>query len=225
MPTNEPDRDDELNRTELLSAMRDEESPTPSTRRRFVTGVAGVAASLGFAGTASALDPTGTYALRERERAYQSPSDVRAAFESHAEDLFAELAAEGLLDSSPAELLAEESADVSALMVGGEPTAHIHAEVETDEGRLGINVEPDAGRRYAILHEEDGSGTVIDPEKDASTTGCYLVAGCMGGGCVCTDYEVCCDTTTQTCYTDGTLGTCSSCQYCLNDNCEDICGF
>lgn len=224
MTQDERDPDDAPNRIELLSSMGDDES-APSTRRRFVTGVAGIAASLGFAGTASAIDPTGKYALHERKRAYQTQSAVRAAFEDHAEDLFDRLAEEDLLDASPAELVAEEGADVSAFMVGGEPSAHLHVETQTDEGRLTINVEPEAGRRYALLRDGDGSATVFDPEQDAETSGCYMVAGCIGDGCVCTDYEVCCDTTTNTCYTDGSIGTCSGCDYCVNNDCEDVCGF
>lgn len=224
MKSDERDTDESVNRTELLSSMGDDE-PTPSSRRRFMTGVAGVAASLGFAGTASALDPTGKYALRERERAYRPQSAVRTAFEDHAEDLFAELAAAGVLDASPAELVDKEGADVSALMVGDEPTAHLHVETETEEGRLTVNVEPEAGRQYALLRKEDGSATVFDTTQDATTSGCYYVTGCIGDGCTCTEYEICCDTTNNTCYTDGSVGTCSGCDYCVNDNCEDVCGF
>lgn len=224
MSQDEPNTDEAPNRTELLSSMTDDE-PAPSTRRRFMTGVAGVAASLGFSGTASALDPTGKYALRERKLAYQSQRAVRTAFENHAEDLFADLEAEGVLESSPAELVTDERVDVSAFVAGDEPTAHLHVETETEEGRLTVNVEPEAGRRYALLRGEDGSATVFDPDQDATTSGCYYVTGCIGDGCTCTEYEVCCDTTTNTCYTDGTVGTCTYCTDCVNDNCEDVCGF
>lgn len=219
----DPERPD-VSRTDLLTSLSTEDSPDEeSTRRRFMAGAAAAAATLGFSGTASALDPMGGYALRERERAFADVETAHAAFRHHGEELLSHLADEEVLDETVETLLADETPDVSAFKMGDEPTAHLHVERELDEGRLGINVEPDTGRRYAVLVPDEGKATVFDPDSDVQPQ-CTAVAGCMGNGCTCPEYEVCCDIQRMTCYNNGKTGaTCSSCAKCTNDSCSDIC--
>lgn len=209
-----PDR-----RTVLQRTAGDGERTT--ARRSVLRGtLAAAAAAVGFTGAAAALDPSGGYRARQLRGRYSSRAAATAALESHGADVLDLLADEGYLaEASVADLADPEVNTVHG--PDGDLSAHVRTELRTDDARVSVVVEPEAGRQYAVVTFEDGGSTVYDPDTDDVEPQCIAGYGCDGGGCQCTSWEMrCCN---GYCYKDSVHGTCYDCSACATDPCQYGC--
>lgn len=190
-----------------------------SSRRGVVAGaVASVAAALGFAGTVAGMDPGRAARLRRVEMRYRSDAVALDTIRERGAAVLDLLASEGHLSRGDVAELGPP--EVNAIGSGGVLTGHLAARTDLDEGELTVVVEPEAGRQYAVLDRNDGTGsTVFDPASDDGVQPvCDAGYACEGGGCVCEErvLQYC----NGTCYRyDRTGGSCTSCTACGSPAC------
>ena len=211
----EPPREDgTVSRSEALEMLEPEEKrPENPNRRRFLKGAASVAATLGFTGTAAAIDPTGTVELDLAKRPFERREAAVAAVETHGQAVLDELADHGYLDRPDATDL---DWNVSAWRVDGTATAKIDSLLDLDDGQLRISVEPQTGRAYAV----DTGGetwTLFEPSGEVRPLDCTITYRCLdSSNCLyCEETEVCCQS--GGCYVGGGTGNCCS-------SCDSTCG-
>ncbi|MFD1647294.1 hypothetical protein [Haloarchaeobius litoreus] len=232
------DRDEPMKKQELIGSMDDgSESVTEQpeddifSRRKVLGGLSAGAASLGFTGIASAIDPTGdvTAEIRRQEiiSQYQPEEDAIETVNEEASELLEYLRREGYIESAD---VAEVNHDRVQVYTDNKPVpadgteeeaqeqrAHIHIRKETEDRTIGINVEPEVGRQYAVIiptTENSDEATVISitDGEIQSDDGCYyLDNACTTGvaNCGCRERDVVCCTKTLDCYTNG-----GSLRYC-----------
>jgi hypothetical protein len=193
------------------------------TRRNVLrTAVASAAVAGGFAAPGAGRTPV----------APERVDDAAAldAIDAHGGDLLDLLADRDLIEKPVAAALADGTATTEP-SVG--PADDARFEVETEQGRLGVTVDPAAGNQYAILApdgDDSDEVTVIDPNSDVGEVEprCPYISGCIdkADDCYsdgsCPEYYIaCCD---YGCYTDGTTGYyCYDCYDC-EPSCEYHCG-
>lgn len=211
----ESERDDDtVNRSEALEMLETEaDEPTNHNRRRFLKGAASVAATLGFTGTAAAVDPTGQVELDLAKRPFETQAAAVGAVESHGQDVLDQLADHGYLDHSDAEAF---EWNVSAWRIDDTATARIDTEMDLDDGQLRVSVEPQTGRAYAVDTGGE-SWTRIDATGDVKPLDCTITYRCLdSSNCLyCEETEVCCDS--GGCFVGGGTGNCCS-------SCDSTCG-
>lgn len=115
-------------------------------------------------------------------------------------DLIAEPSVSALdIDAiSPPEVLAEKGhgANVSAIEVDGELTPHVYAVKRTNTHRIGVFVQPEAERAYAIVKpSDDNPDFVVDGSSDDVETQSICETEMYCSGC-------CCDHGSCGCYTN-----------------------
>lgn len=217
---------------------RSESAPT----RRSVLGAVGATMATAALSGVSAARGDSFRARRARALSlkadYQSRGDVAAALDEHAGDLLSDLADRGLLDAGDAGALdlgeprsveayhAAIEQRESAVHVGGVEatdgtvTAHVSASVWTDQGRLSIHVQPEAGEAHAALRDgDDAGGTVfrdsggdVEPEPicEYSCSDCQLES-CSASSSYRAYEEYCCQYSDGSVDCDPTGDPCSSC--------------
>lgn len=140
-------------------------------RRDVLRNVTGAAAgSVALSGLATGETVTESESdLAHLQREYESADDIVGAFESHADDMLAELESEGFVESADVtdlnaldgeDGLSAESEDVRVMStVDGEtgtPTAVVRVTERFSDGETNVFVLPEAGRQYATIEYDDG---------------------------------------------------------------------
>jgi len=176
-------------------------------------GVASAGALVGTAGTASGSTDR-EFVEPDRhpvEKQYLAEEAIRKAIKTHANGLLVELADRDLLPNNSVDTLplskldtattrvqsTEESRKVAVTSVerDGTRTALIMVSEETPTHSLGIYVQPEADRRYALVTSKaDGEEFAVNP--DAEVTELSLTNGSDGGETSattqsCEDYTYC----------------------------------
>jgi uncharacterized protein YdbL (DUF1318 family) len=182
-------------------------------RRKFLKGAAATAAvSLSAAGSAAASTPGAAVEAR-----YADPLVTETALGTHASDLLAMLARDGLLESADvAALNTRRPASYGDVAKKLEGTVHLQSggDLERivsvkhlDRGVLTVTVEPGDGRSYAFFEPADGSSQILyNPEvgvKDVSSQECNTRCSCGNPTCEGTwsaECTTCCDGECQTSY-------------------------
>lgn len=214
---------DSFNRSEIIGEIRNKgKQNTSSKRRGFLGAFAATAATVGFTGVASAVDPSGeieySRQMQNVHRSYESDTAAREAIETYGEYLLNHLVEQGYIENPD---ISEFSGgpEVATFDRDGEIVANVEVWKPVEEGRLHVITEPEAKRQYAILSRDDelntissdtesndvlvmdasdGDGVTVEPQS--TTLSCY----CIGGGdffCGCTEKNVVCDLRSQSCYT------------------------
>ncbi len=207
----------ETSRKELLDRVGPETDRRGVLRGTAAAVVGGLTGILGFSGSAAASRGS-------------RPQGIRATFRDHGEDLLAELADRGYLESPSVEGLqaagrlvpAGTGLGTAAFRKSGSAATAVK---DLDDGRrLVASVEPDADRRYALvkppgrLSEGDEVTVVAETEEgwqtstnDVTPDATYCDTDCYEGVCSCFEYYI--DHNFQTCYSTPTqCGVCYS--YC-----------
>jgi hypothetical protein len=211
------------------------------TRRSVLGAVGATMATAALSGVGAARGDS-LQAKRARalslKASYGSRDAVAAALDEHASDLLSDLADRGLLDAGDASALdlgEPRSVDEyraaieqrkSAVHVGGVEatdgtvTAHVSTSVWTDQGRLSIHVQPEAGEAHAAFRDgDDGGGTVfrdsggdVEPQPFCE----YSCSDCQIENCSATSSyrayeEYCCTYSDGSTDCDPTGDPCDSC--------------
>ena len=227
MESNQDGVSDSVSRSNALKLL-DDKGKRDTSRRGFLRGsLATVIGAAGFSGTASAVDSTGQFELRKVKRQYKSDAVARKALKAHGQDLFGQLVNRELLTNEEVDrLVAEQPVDVNGVIAADDmATALLRIETEIDQGKLHINVQPEASRQYAVLVSDRSKAekvTVIDPSnQDSEAALCTYVTACLGSACACEEYNAAC--CPGSCYLDGTTGT-TCCNCATAQRCEYACG-
>lgn len=157
-------------------------------RRKFLKGAA-VTAAVSMSAAGPALASTADGAVEAR---YADPLVTETALDSHADDLLAMLAGDGLLESADiAALNTRRPASYSDVAKKLEGTVHLQSDGDLerivsvkhlDDGVLTVTVEPGDGDAYAFFEPADGSSHVLySPDvgvRDISGEECNTTCSC-----------------------------------------------
>ncbi|WP_049972151.1 hypothetical protein [Haladaptatus cibarius] len=172
--------------------------------RRSVLKSLGIAATaVGGAGVGSAQ--SGRKVAKDEVqtlKARYTSATLRSTVEERTRDVITQLAEAGYISTASvdefdlgeapegARLSArdeEEGTGVTAFRKDGKTTAHIMISKDTDDYGIGLYVQPQLDRSYAVVYSKaDETQTVVDPTKDVSTQGevvCWTETSCTNDEC------------------------------------------
>lgn len=181
---------------------------------------------MGFTGLAAATDPTGPAGVTQARQKFKSQETAITTVQERSQNLLEELAAHDFIESANINRYLPDTVEVSGVLTAKTPTAHLHAELANVDREIAINVEPQAGRQFAVVSSEEvDEVTVIDPGGSSSDIQpqCVATPVCNGYGCTCPEYNLAC--CRSNCYFNGRTGqTCSGCASCGKPyNCGRYC--